>query len=109
ENSLSSSLKRYWNTSLYIFFMSDSATRQLRISPGGIVLTALRKDPLDPPSSATVTMAVTLQSAFFRPSNKIGRPVPPPITATFARLAGRGFLLITIGSSTLFFLCDHGG
>jgi hypothetical protein len=66
--------------------MSDKAIKQLRISPGGMVFTAFLNDPLEPPSSATVTIAVTSQFAAFNPYNRMGKPVPPPMTVTFGRL-----------------------
>src|SRR5438093_6449959 len=71
---------------------------QLRMSPGGSMLSSLRRRPLDPPSSLTVTTAqsslITGSSVFegerstgretkcLRPFSRVERPVPPPIAMT---------------------------
>ena len=65
--------------------MSLNETSTLRISPGGTVLNILRNAPLLPPSSATVTIAVTSASLSFKLFKITGRPVPPPITVIFGR------------------------
>src|SRR5207249_1669383 len=49
--------KRCWNRRESSASSSESATMQLRISPGGSMLSSLRKRPLEPPSSLTVTTA----------------------------------------------------
>src|SRR6202050_2033884 len=74
------------------------ATIQLRISPGGSMLSSLRRRPLEPPSSLTVTTAqrsrmtgesgwATAISAGERaktlsPLSSVERPVPPPMATT---------------------------
>ena len=50
--------KRYWNSLESSASSSDSATMQLRISPGGRTSNSRRSRPELPPSSVTVTMAV---------------------------------------------------
>src|SRR4051812_5598141 len=81
---------------------------QLRTSPGGSMLNSLRRRPLEPPSSLTVTTPasspiVTEPEAvcrtlletpdgeklpagaatyFLRPLRSVERPVPPPIATT---------------------------
>ena len=44
---------------------------------------SLRSLPLDPPSSATVTIAVKLPVYCFNPLNRLDKPVPPPIATIF--------------------------
>ena len=53
-------LKRYTKNITAIVTVADdgSASRQLRISPGGSIPRSCRSRPEPPPSSATVTMAV---------------------------------------------------
>ena len=74
------------------------ATIQLRISPGGSMLSSLRRRPLEPPSSLTVTTAqrsrmmgeparATANSAGVRakrlsPLRRVESPVPPPMATT---------------------------
>ena len=74
------------------------ATMQLRMSPGGSMLSSLRRRPLDPPSSLTVTTAhrsrimgvpgcANVISAGestkrFNPLSNVERPVPPPMATT---------------------------
>ena len=55
-----SSPKRYWKSSVTSGSASASAAMQLRMSPGGSTFMSRRSTPLEPPSSATVTMAVRL-------------------------------------------------
>ena len=55
-----SSPKRYWKSRVTSASASASAAMQLRMSPGGITCRSRRSRPLEPPSSATVTMAVRL-------------------------------------------------
>ncbi len=52
--------KRYWKSSVTSGSASARAAMQFRMSPGGISCRPRRMRPLDPPSSATVTMAVML-------------------------------------------------
>src|SRR5580704_11715857 len=70
---------------------------QLRISPGGNMLSSLRRRPLEPPSSLTVTTAhrsriigesagrsisVGESTKRFSPLSSVERPVPPPMATT---------------------------
>ena len=55
-----SSPKRYWKSRVTSASASARAAMQLRMSPGGITCRSRRSRPLEPPSSATVTMAVRL-------------------------------------------------
>ena len=55
-----SSPKRYWKSRVTSGSASASAAMQLRMSPGGMTFRSRRSTPLDPPSSATVTMALML-------------------------------------------------
>src|SRR5205814_10685786 len=71
---------------------------QLRMSPGGSMFNSLRKRPLEPPSSLTVTTAersrmmgkstssqaisVGERAYRFRPFSRVERPVPPPMATT---------------------------
>src|SRR5438270_5857534 len=73
------------------------ATMQLRMSPGGSMFSSLRRRPLEPPSSLTVTTAdrsrIARASGFrrisagertkrFSPLSRVERPVPPPMATT---------------------------
>ena len=58
---------------------SASAAMQLRMSPIGGMPSSSRSLPDEPPSSATVTMAVMLLVTSFRPRSSVDRPVPPPM------------------------------
>ena len=71
--------KRCWNRSVIDFSASARATRQLRISPGGIIALSRISRPLEPPSSVTVTTAVMFEVWAFRPRRSVESPVPPPI------------------------------
>src|SRR5271165_6852263 len=78
---------------------------QLRMSPGGSILSSLRRRPLDPPSSLTVTTAQSSRmmgksacaarisagerTKRFNPLRSVESPVPPPI-ATTRRPRSRG-------------------
>ncbi len=62
---------------------SASATRQLRISPGGSTPISFLSLPELPPSSATVTMAVRFPVDSLRPLSSVDKPVPPPTTTIF--------------------------
>src|SRR6266702_6746603 len=66
---------------------------QLRMSPGGSMLNSLRRRPLEPPSSLTVTTAqssvINGWPGFGRgvanclsPFSRVERPVPPPMATT---------------------------
>src|ERR1700731_1581408 len=71
---------------------------QLRISPGGSMLSSLRRRPLEPPSSLTVTTAhrsrmkgealgaaaisAGVRAKRLSPLSRVERPVPPPIATT---------------------------
>src|SRR5450755_1987910 len=88
--------KRCWNRRESRASSSERATMQLRISPGGSMLSSLRRRPLEPPSSLTVTTAHNslisgwfgLPSAlarvtyFLSPLSRVDRPVPPPMATT---------------------------
>ena len=71
--------KRYWRTSFINGSASASATMQLRMSPTGGMPSSVRRTPDEPPSSATVTIAVRLLVCSLRPRSRTDRPVPPPI------------------------------
>ena len=62
--------------------VSASAARQFRMSPTAAIPSSWRRRPLDPPSSATDTMAVMFAECSFRPRRSVERPVPPPIATT---------------------------
>src|SRR5215472_15733928 len=90
---------------------------QLRMSPGGSMLSSLRRRPLDPPSSLTVTTAQRSRTTGvpacaetaspgestyrFKPFRSVERPVPPPIATTrrgalapdFSRAVGSAVLV----------------
>ena len=66
---------------------------QLRMSPTGGIPSSVRRTPDEPPSSATVTIAVRLLVCSLSPRRSVDRPVPPPI-ATIARAAGQEPLLV---------------
>src|ERR1700690_1869005 len=90
--------KRCWNNLESKASSSERATMQFRMSPGGNMLSSLRKRPLEPPSSLTVTTAershISGLSDFaegrsaeeltyhFNPLSRVERPVPPPIATT---------------------------
>src|SRR5690625_235459 len=82
---LSSDLNRYWKIFLSFSGISLNEMSTFRMSPGGTVLNIFRSSPLLPPSSATVTIAVTSASLSFRLLKITGNPVPPPITVIFGR------------------------
>src|SRR5437016_183412 len=87
---------RCWNRRDSRASSSDSATMQLRMSPGGSMLNSLRRRPLEPPSSVTVTTAESsvirssnadmpgfgLRTYFLRPFSRFARPLPPPMAMT---------------------------
>ncbi len=58
---------------------SARAAMQLRMSPTGGTPNSSRSLPDEPPSSATVTMAVMLLLTSLRPRRSVERPVPPPM------------------------------
>ena len=63
---------------------SASAVMQLRMSPTGAMPSSSRSLPDEPPSSATVTIAVRLLVACLSPRSRVDWPVPPPM-ATIRR------------------------
>jgi len=84
----SPSANRCWNSLPISDSSSASATRQLRMSPGGRIPSSRRRRPDEPPSSATVTTAVRSTGASLSPRNNDDRPVPPPSAAMVGRRAG---------------------
>ena len=73
---------RYWSSSLISGSASASAAMQLRMSPTGGMPSSVRNTPDEPPSSATVTIAVRLLVCSLSPRRSVDRPVPPPIATT---------------------------
>ena len=71
--------KRYRRSSLISGSASASAAMQLRMSPTGGMPSSSRSTPDEPPSSATVTIAVRLLVCSLSPRSSVDRPVPPPI------------------------------
>src|SRR5688500_9783414 len=82
--------KRLWMTSAIRAWLSESAARQLRMSPGGTTLNSARSLPELPPSSEVATIAtrrsrdgVPERSSPYTsgrsPRSTFGRPVPPPM------------------------------
>ena len=59
---------------------SANATKQFLKSPGAIIWKSSRNRPEEPPSSATVTIAVKFVVLLFNPRRSIDNPVPPPMT-----------------------------
>src|SRR6266481_3622574 len=88
--------KRYWNNLPRRASSFESATTQLRMSPGGRMRFSRRKRPELPPSSVTVTMAarsamgrwvlacssVRRMTWSLRPRSSVDSPVPPPRATT---------------------------
>src|SRR6266850_2421730 len=88
--------KRYWKRRARRASSFESATMQLRMSPGGRMRFSRRKRPELPPSSVTVTMAarsamgrsvlacssVRRMTSSLRPRRSVERPVPPPRATT---------------------------
>ena len=72
--------KRCWKSFSIRGSVSANATRQFLRSPGGIMPSSSRSLPDEPPSSATVTTAVTLEVACLMPRSSTDRPWPPPTT-----------------------------
>ena len=70
--------KRYWNSRVISGSASASAAMQLRRSPGAITPRSRRSRPEEPPSSATVTIAVMLSLYSLSPRSSTESPVPPP-------------------------------
>ena len=65
-----------------------SAARAIRRSPGGSTPNSRRSRPLEPPSSATVTIAVSCRVTRRSADRAANRPWPPPSAAIFG-LSGR--------------------
>ena len=63
---------------------------QFRMSPTGGIPSDSRNAPDEPPSSATVTIAVRLLVCCFSPRSRFESPVPPPI-ATIRGPRARNF------------------
>src|SRR5215472_7406412 len=105
--------KRYWNKRPISASSLESATMQLRMSPGGKMRFSRRNRPELPPSSVTVTMAARSEmgrsavasssgrrtTCSFKPRNKVESPVPPP-KATMRKPVGSAFLV-----ERCFFIC----
>ncbi len=72
---------RYSNSRVMRGSASARATRQSLMSPGGSTPSSRRSRPELPPSSNTVTTAVTETPYRLSPRSRVDRPVPPP-TAT---------------------------
>src|SRR5690349_9069241 len=86
-----SPVKRCWTTRLQVVpheSSPHSAASAIRRSPGGSTPNSRRSRPLDPPSSATVTIAVSSRVTRRSADSEAYRPCPPP-SATTGRLAGR--------------------
>ena len=60
--------------------------------PGGSTRYSSRSRPLEPPSSATVTIATMLPVYFFTPRSSADSPVPPPIATRRGPLASERYL-----------------
>src|SRR5699024_8927516 len=58
------------------------AARAIRRSPGGSTPSSSRRRPLDPPSSATVTTAVTSVVTLRNADREACKPCPPPRATT---------------------------
>ena len=63
--------KRYWKSFVTSGSASASAAMQARTSPGGRTPSSRRRTPEEPPSSATVTMAVRLPVYSLRPRRSV--------------------------------------
>ena len=75
-------LNRYWKSWVSSASSLESAARQLRMSPGGRMPRLSRRRPEEPPSSATVTIAVILRVCSLRPRSSEAMPWPPPMATT---------------------------
>ena len=64
---------------------------QFRMSPTGGIPSSSRRAPDEPPSSATVTIAVRLLVCSFIPRRNAERPVPPPIATILGPRARNRF------------------
>ena len=76
---------RCWSTSRQVWphsVSSHSEASAIRRSPGGSTANSSRKRPDDPPSSATVTTAVTRSVSSLRAERDDARPCPPPRATT---------------------------
>src|SRR5580704_15158747 len=110
--------KRYWKSLPRRCSSLESATMQLRISPGGSTRYSRRNRPELPPSSVTVTIAaksemgrrtdgrctnsfLRAETYSFRPRRTVERPVPPPKATTRIerpRFCGAFFMQISCGN-----------
>ena len=82
-------VKRYCIISAQLLPHSSSAQRAARAilkSPGGSELNSLLNLPLDPPLSATVTIAVNSFVIFLKADKVAARPWPPPSATTLGLL-----------------------
>ena len=80
-----SPLNRYCRTSAQVRPDSSSpqsAARAIRRSPGGRQFSSARSRPEDPPSSATVTIAVSWSVTRRSADSDAARPWPPPNATT---------------------------
>jgi len=66
---------------------------QFLMSPTAGMPSSSRSTPDDPPSSATVTMAVRLLVCSLRPRNRVDKPVPPPMATILGPRARKRFWL----------------
>ena len=82
-----SPVKRCWKSWVISGSVSARAVRHWRKSPGGSTRYSARRRPLEPPSSATVTMATMLPVYFLIPRSSVLSPVPPPSATTRGPLA----------------------
>src|ERR1700722_14558681 len=108
--------KRYWKRRPSSASSLESATMQLRISPGGKMRFSRRRRPELPPSSVTVTMAARSEmgrsalgflssprtTCCISPRTKADRPVPPP------RATMRNPREFFFGLAVFFFTCGRG-
>ena len=84
---------RCWTTRAHVVPQSSSpqsAASAIRRSPGGRMPNSCRSRPEDPPSSATVTIAVTSGVTRRSADSDAASPCPPPSATTFSGPAGLG-------------------
>ena len=78
---------RCWTTRAHVVPQSSSpqsAASAIRRSPGGSTPNSWRSRPEDPPSSATVTIAVTSGVTRRRADSDAASPCPPPSATTLS-------------------------